>query len=109
MPYRKYQACIEACNASLVACEHCAASCLQEKDVAPMIRCIQLDRSCADICALAIREMARGSEFAVHVCHVCVEICEACGGECRKHQMDHCQRCAEACRKCADECRRVGG
>jgi hypothetical protein len=35
-------------------------------------------------------------------------VCEACGYECGKHQMQHCQDCAAACRRCAEECRRMG-
>ncbi|MEP7303836.1 MAG: four-helix bundle copper-binding protein, partial [Caldimonas sp.] len=28
---------------------------------------------------------------------LCAEICKACGEECAKHPMDHCQACARAC------------
>lgn len=72
-----------------------------------MARCIELDRSCADACALAAREMARGSEFAPRVCALCAEICDACGAECGKHEAEHCQSCAEACRSCAQACREM--
>lgn len=107
MSHRKYQACIDVCNACVTACEHCARACLVEDDVKMMVRCITLDRSCADICAFAAREMSRGSEFAARVCALCAEVCRACGDECAKHDMDHCQQCAEACRKCADACERM--
>ena len=72
-----------------------------------MSRCIALDRSCADICALAAREMARGSDFVARVCAICAEICQACGDECARHEMDHCQECAKACHRCAEECRKM--
>lgn len=91
------------------ACEHCATACLNEKEVAMMTRCIELDRSCADMCSFAAREMARGSEFAEQVCQLCAEICAACGEECGKHRMDHCQECAEACQACAEACRHMAG
>ena len=68
MSHKKHQECIEACVACLTACEHCATACLQEKDVKMMVRCIELDRSCADICGLAVREMSRDSDFAEQVC-----------------------------------------
>lgn len=102
-----YEACIEACHQCLEACEQCATACLREDDVKMMARCIQLDRSCADVCSLAMREMARGSEFADRVCQLCAAVCDACGEECAKHAMDHCQDCAEACRACADACREI--
>jgi hypothetical protein len=91
----------------MIACEHCATSCLHEKDIKMMARCIELDRSCADLCALAEREMARGSQFAERVCQLCAEVCDACGEECGKHDADHCQKCAEACRRCAEACRHM--
>lgn len=107
MSPQTYQSCIEACQACIITCEHCASSCLREQDVKSMARCIELDRSCADICSFAVREMARGSDFAAKVCAVCAEVCQACGDECGKHQHQHCQDCAKACQRCAEECRRM--
>jgi hypothetical protein len=101
------QSCIEACQLCVSACEHCATACLGEDDVKMMARCIMLDRSCADFCALAAREMTRGSEFARQICGLCADICQACGDECAKHQMDHCQECARACHACATACREM--
>ncbi len=107
MSPQTYQSCIEACQACVITCEHCASSCLREQDVKAMARCIALDRSCADICSFAVREMARGSDFAAKVCAVCAEVCQACGDECGNHQHQHCQDCAKACHSCAEECRRM--
>jgi hypothetical protein len=109
MSHEKYAGCIKACQACVEACEHCATACLHEKDIKMMARCIALDRSCADICSLAVREMSRDSEFAEHVCRLCAEVCEACAEECAKHKMAHCQECAKACRKCAKACREMAG
>lgn len=98
------QACIDACNACASACDHCAVSCLAEDDVKMMVRCIALDMDCAAICRVASGFMARGSDAAGRVCHVCADICRACADECAKHTMDHCQACARACRDCAQQC-----
>lgn len=105
--YEEYQDCIAACHACVVACNHCAACCLQEADVKPMARCIALDMDCAQACQLAIAFMAGGSELVGAACSFCAEVCQACGQECAKHDMDHCQQCAEACLRCAEECRRM--
>ena len=78
---------------------------MSERDVAKMAECIRLDKDCAEACWLAAGFMSRGSQFAQELCKVCVDICEACSHECRKHKMDHCQRCADACERCAEECR----
>jgi len=109
MSHERYETCIEACHDCAVACEHCATECLKESDVKMMARCIALDRSCADICALAEREMSRSSEVVAEVCRLCAAICDRCAEECAKHKMDHCQECAEACRACAEECRSMSG
>ncbi|REL37986.1 four-helix bundle copper-binding protein [Rhodohalobacter sp. SW132] len=104
----KYRECIEACNACAVACSYCSTACLQEDDVKMLTRCIQLDQDCADICQLAAKSMARGSEFSDRIFLICAEICEACGEECRQHKnMEHCQECADACFECADMCREM--
>ena len=103
----KLESCIEACQRCAITCEHCSTACLNEDDVKMMVPCIMLDRSCAEMCALAAREMARGSMFANQTCRLCAEICQACGDECSKHQMDHCQECAEVCKECATACREM--
>lgn len=72
-------------------------------------RCIALDMDCAEICRMATSYMARGSEFAMQLCAMCADVCEACGAECEKHEMAHCQECAEVCKRCAAECRRMAG
>lgn len=107
MPHEKFQPCIDACFACATACDHCAASCLDEQDVKRMAPCIKLDMDCAQICRLAASYMARGSRFAQALCRLCGEICETCAEECAQHQMDHCQRCANACRRCAEECQKM--
>jgi hypothetical protein len=104
----KYQSCIEACFSCAESCEACATACLRESDVSRLARCIQLDRDCADICAVAGRYMSRDSEYAKNMCRVCADVCDACAAECDKHKsMEHCRICAESCRACASECRRM--
>lgn len=99
------QTLLQALNDCVAACEMCASACLQEEDVKMMVRCIQLDRDCAAICALTASYVARGSEQLPQLLQVCADICRACGEECARHDMDHCQECAEACRRCEEVCR----
>lgn len=89
----------------ITACETCMTLCLEEEHAHHMVACIQLDRDCADICTLTARFVARNSPHAKHVMRECIEICQACYEECRKHDHEHCQKCAEACLECADACR----
>jgi hypothetical protein len=104
----KYHACIEACVECWVACEMCSDACLDEENVREMVRCIRLDRDCAEACQAAVRVMVRGGENVAEVCRLCAELCERCAEECEKHaHHEHCRLCAEACRRCAEECRRM--
>ncbi|WP_256213022.1 four-helix bundle copper-binding protein [Bacillus sp. OV322] len=80
---------------------------LNEEDVKMMSSCIRMDRECADICGLAARAMQSNSPFALQICQLCAEICEACGNECRQHHHDHSQKCADACLTCAEICRKM--
>jgi hypothetical protein len=88
----------------VAACENCATACLNEDDVKPMVRCIALDRDCADICSQAARLLQRQSEIAHQYLLLCEEICRMCAEECRMHGHQHCQDCAIACIECAEAC-----
>lgn len=107
MSHEKYQKCIDLCNDCMVVCEHCATECLHEKDVKHMAHCIELDWACAEICRCTAALMSQGSEFAKQLCVICAEICQSCGNECSRHNMNHCQRCAEVCFACAQACREM--
>ena len=96
---------IEALIACAIECERCATSCLLEEDVKMMVKCIQLDRDCADVCLLTAKLLSRDSEHGMHLLKECAEVCNKCATECEKHKhMEHCAKCAEACKKCAEQC-----
>ena len=78
------QSLLDALNACIASCEHCATACLSEQNVQMMARCISLDRDCADICALTARCVARGSEHAAHLLRECAEACRRCEQACRQ-------------------------
>lgn len=104
----RYHACLEACVECWIACEMCSDACLDEENVEKMVRCIRLNRDCADACKTAVQAMVRGSDNAAEFCRLCAELCERCAEECEKHtHHDHCRICAEACRRCAEECRKM--
>lgn len=105
--HHENQALLTALNACVAACEHCATACLGEDDVRMMVRCISLDRDCADICALTGRLLARGSQHGQHLLRECAEICRLCAEECARHEAAHCQECATACRRCEEACRQA--
>lgn len=104
MENHDHSALIQKLVACMLACENCASACLREDNVKDMVRCISLDRDCADICAQSARLLQRNSEIAHQFLVLCEEICRMCGDECGKHQHDHCQKCAAACKECAEAC-----
>lgn len=91
-------ACAEACTA-------CADACLAEPDVVPLRRCIRLNLDCADLCAAAVRVLARqsggDSVAAVAVLDAAAKAARACQEECLRHapMHEHCRLCAEACER----------
>jgi hypothetical protein len=87
------------------ACNNCLTSCLDEKDVKMMAKCIKLDLDCAKICEITADFISRQSDHAQHLIKECIEICTKCAQECVKYDMEHCQRCAVACKKCAEVCK----
>ena len=104
MPNHDHSALIQKLLDCVLACENCATACLREEDVDNMIRCISLDRDCADICSQAARLLQRKSEIGHQYLLLCEEICRMCGDECRQQQYDHCQQCASVCHECAEAC-----
>jgi hypothetical protein len=74
-----------------------------------MAECIRTDRDCAEICWSTAAYLSRNSQFIQDICRLCADVCDACGQECRKHEMDHCQECADECERCAEECRQMAG
>ncbi|TSD64884.1 four-helix bundle copper-binding protein [Inquilinus sp. KBS0705] len=104
MENHDHTALIEKLLACVAACQNCATACLHEENVKPMVRCISLDRDCADICALTTTLLQRESEIAHQFLVLCEEICIMCAKECSMHEHQHCQICAQACRECAEAC-----
>jgi hypothetical protein len=108
MNYHENKKYIDACLQCAAMCNHCASSCLKEKNVKMMAHCIKLDMECAAICYTTAQLISLGSSRAEEFCNLCADICFECAEECARHDNDHCRECAEACRECAEECMQMG-
>jgi hypothetical protein len=107
MDYKVYESCIQQCIQTAQQAEFCINECMKDQNT-DVLRCIQLNRDCADICLFASQMMMRGSENAALACELCATICEDCAEECNKHsEMQHCIDCAKACEECAAACRKI--
>jgi hypothetical protein len=104
MQNQLYQKCIDACLECAPLCNHCAISCLEEKDVQNMVKCIRLNLDCAIICRASAELLTLNSAHSTKICGLCASMCDSCAEECEKHTaMEHCKECAEACRAGATE------
>lgn len=106
MTNQQYQKCIDACIECATTCNHCAVSCLEEKDVQYLTKCIRLNLECAVICRASAELMTLRSTYSRQICDLCAAICNACAKMCEQHAnmgIEHCRECAEACRTCAKE------
>lgn len=103
-------AAIDACLNCLQACTSCADSDLVEDDVEEMRRCIALDQTCADLCAVTARTLSRPAywdRFVVHrLLQACSRTCAECAEECAQHAAHHrhCAICEKVCRVCVQAC-----
>lgn len=92
--------------------QHCAAICdhmithlTHHEDINCRRQQLEFLRDCADICHVTASFVARNSQFAKMLAHLCARICEVCGNECSKFADRHSQHCAQVCLQCAQECR----
>jgi len=105
MTFKNQQELVHALNECAAICDRCAASCLEEKDIQMLAKCIKLDIDCAQLCRVTASFASRGSAHTIILLDECAELCNVCAEECEKHShMEHCQQCAEACRHCAEIC-----
>jgi hypothetical protein len=107
MTHEEFRESIEACYNCATDCLQCENSCLDEHDVKDMVKCIRLDRDCAETCIFTAKMLASDTVFFNEISILCAKICDDCADECEKHasHMDHCRICAESCRRCAEACR----
>lgn len=102
--------CIEACFECEQACTACADACLHEESVADLRLCIRTNQDCADVCATLGRAVSRSSRpdagLIKSLTQACLEACQVCAEECRKHasKHEHCKVCADACDACESAC-----
>ena len=93
----KSEACIAHCLVQLKAGNTAMADCASAVQA--------MNAACTGLASLA----ALGSKHLPKYAQACIEICESCEEECRKHEKVHevCRECAESCKACIAECRKV--
>lgn len=87
----------------IVACNYCATACAEEE--MNMEACIKQNLHCAAVCEALLKVLSQKSKNITTLLNACIEECERCEAECRKHKHDHCQECADVCKACLEACR----
>jgi hypothetical protein len=89
--------CVDLCNA-------CFRVCLDDPNISRLIRCIELNRECAQMCQMTISMIERGSEHLNGFLDLCATICRACAEECANLQHQAGRQCAAIAGACAEAC-----
>lgn len=100
----KNEAFLQKLGNCITHCNYCADACLGEDNVQKMVKCIRLDRACAEVCSTLHQLLSTEFDDVDDLVRYCKRICDACANECDKHNHDHCKACADACRKCTEAC-----
>lgn len=70
-------------------CTQCTDSCLSERDIALLAKCIRLNLDCGDVCVATGWVTSRQTEYDANVTRAlleaCIAACHSCGGECDRH------------------------
>ena len=98
------QQCIDNCQACHATClGHLSQHCLEMGGAHVEPNHFRLMMDCAQICAVSVDFMLRGSAHHAHICAECAEICEKCAASCEA--LGDMDECVAACRACAQTCR----
>jgi hypothetical protein len=103
--------CVQECVDCAQTCTACADACLADPGNADLGRVCATALVCADMCATTARTLVRRAGHHAPVTRAvllaCIETCDACYDECRRHalQHEHCRICADSCHRCARACR----
>ena len=90
------QMCLQHCFQQFAAGDTSLAACAMHNQ--------EMTAACEALATLAAASSAQLTDFA----HVCIAICKACEGECRKHHHHAiCVETAEACVKTISECEKL--
>lgn len=107
MSNQPYAACAAACRRCITACERCLEQFAAEPRGIAMLARVELCRSCARLCTMAVDELSLGSAYLAQICGLCAVVCRACAEECSEHAAMHYRACATACLRAAAACHAV--
>jgi hypothetical protein len=101
--------CISNCTACESICLETLAHCQARGGAYASEQLTSLLAVCAEICALSVRTMKRGSEAHVFICAACAQVNQRCAQACSAFPDDPLMHaCAAACSMCSRCCGEMG-
>ena len=80
----EFKSCVEACRRCADACESCANNLSREPSSNERKVAISTATDCAQFCRTTAGFLERESRFAMNLCGLCAEVCDACVDRMRK-------------------------
>ncbi len=96
--------CVNACFDTVQACSACAAACLSEENIRPLVRCIRMNQDCSDIAGVTGKMLVRlnSTDWSILRSQLlaCAAACHECAAECEsnRRQYEYCHETMEVCR-----------
>jgi Cys-rich four helix bundle protein (predicted Tat secretion target) len=96
----------ECIGTGLVCEQHCID--LLAKGDTALAACLSTVRDMLVACTAMQGFVSQGShQYAKQFAKQCIDICQACVNECKKHKHQACQDCLKACESCIKECKKL--
>lgn len=95
----------------IISAEDCISHCikLMGKGDKSLEKCASASRDVIAACQAFLTLISNESSFSKKMAGICIEICESCIAECKKHASKHeaCKTCMEACKNCIQEIKSI--
>lgn len=107
----KNQTLIDAALSCVKNGQLCSAHCIDliKSGDTSTAQCLAAVTQMLTMCNALLSLSASQSKYLPALAKICMEVCEDCEKECRKHEEKHaaCKACADSCANCVKECKKV--
>jgi Cys-rich four helix bundle protein (predicted Tat secretion target) len=107
----KYRKAMESASECLTKAQICQTHCIEDlaSGSKMLADCLRTVNDVISACTAFISIASANSKFSKKTAELCIDICEACQKECKKHASHHeiCKECGESCKACIEELKKV--
>ncbi|MGQ0674021.1 MAG: four-helix bundle copper-binding protein [Hyphomicrobium sp.] len=105
----KHQALIDSALACVNRGEVCTAHCIEllAKGDTSIAECLRRVSAMLPMCRALSQFAALDAARLKDLARLCIDVCDDCEKECRRHETHHavCKACAESCARCIKDCK----